>query len=124
MPTGPSTVGVFAGQHVLAELVGVAPEPLDDEPFLRALLASAVAECGATVCQVISQRFQPQGVTVLALLCESHASLHSYPERGSVFVDVFTCGAQADPRLAVDALARALRPIEVRTTVVHRGGVA
>jgi len=118
----PPTAGVFTGRHVLAELVGVEPGPLDDEPFLRALLVAAVTECGATVCQVISQRFQPQGVTVLALLSESHASLHSYPENGSVFVDVFTCGDRADPRLAVGALARALRPSAVHTTVVHRGG--
>ena len=114
--------GVFTGRHVLAELVGVPPELLDDERFLRELLAAAVTECGATVCQVISQRFQPQGVTVLALLAESHASLHSYPENGSVFVDVFTCGERADPTLAVDALARALRPDKLRSTVVHRGG--
>lgn len=114
-------VGVFTGRHVLAELVGVAPVLLDDEPYLRELMVAAVAECGATVCQVISQRFQPQGVTVLALLAESHASLHSYPENGSVFVDVFTCGDRADPQRAVDALARGLRPDGVRSTVVHRG---
>ena len=116
-----SAVGVFTGEHVLAELVGVAPELLDDEGFLRELLAEAAQACGATVCQVISQRFHPQGVTVLALLSESHASLHSYPENGSVFVDVFTCGERADPRLAVDVLARGLRPSAVDCTVVHRG---
>lgn len=115
-------VGVFAGRHVLAELQGVASGLLDDERFLRELMVAAVTECGATVCQVISQRFQPQGVTVLALLSESHASLHSYPERGSVFVDVFTCGDHADPQRAVDALARALGPQRVNSTVVHRGG--
>jgi S-adenosylmethionine decarboxylase len=114
-------VGVFTGRHVLAELFGVRPEPLDDEAFLRRVMVAAVTECGATVCQVISQRFRPQGVTVLALLSESHASLHSYPENGSVFVDVFTCGDRADPRLAVDALVRALQPASVRITVVRRG---
>jgi S-adenosylmethionine decarboxylase proenzyme len=118
----PPAIGVFTGRHALAELVGVAPEPLDDEAYLRALLAAAVAECGATVCQLVSQRFHPQGVTVLALLSESHASLHSYPERGSLFVDVFTCGDRADPRLAVTALARELRPAAVHSRVVRRGG--
>jgi len=114
-------VGVFTGRHVLAELVGVAPALLDDEPYLRDLLAAAATECGATVRQVISHRFQPQGVTVLALLSESHASLHSYPENGSVFVDVFTCGNRADPQRAVDVLARALKAGQVHCTVVHRG---
>jgi S-adenosylmethionine decarboxylase len=112
---------LFTGQHALAELVGVAPELLDDEPLLRRVLAAAATECGATVCQVISKRFQPHGVTVLALLSESHASLHSYPENGSVFVDVFTCGEHADPGRAVEVLARELRPTTVHSTVVRRG---
>ena len=53
----------------------------------------AAAATGATVLQVICQRFAPQGVTALALLAESHASLHTYPEAGLAFWDCFTCGA-------------------------------
>ena len=64
--------------------------------------AYAVTEAGATLCEVISHRFTPQGVTVLAMLAESHASVHTYPELGAVFVDVFTCGDEADPVRAVD----------------------
>jgi S-adenosylmethionine decarboxylase len=115
------TVGVFTGWHVLAELDGVPPALLDDEPFLRRALESALAECGATVCQVISKRFSPQGVTVLALLSESHASLHSYPENGSVFVDVFTCGPRADPELAVRSLAGSLGASVAHAQTIRRG---
>jgi S-adenosylmethionine decarboxylase len=117
----PTAVGTFAGRHVLAELVGVRASLLDDEPFLRAALTSAVRACGATVCDVISKRFQPQGVTVLVLLAESHASLHTYPERGSIFLDVFTCGENADPALAVDSIAAVLRPRDVHRQELRRG---
>ena len=55
-----------------------------------------MSEAGATLCEVMSHRFAPQGVTVLAMLAESHASVHTYPELGTVFVDVFTCGETAD----------------------------
>lgn len=112
---------VFAGWHVLAELGGAAPEVLDDEPFLRGALESALRECGAAVCQVISKRFEPHGVTVLALLAESHASLHSYPEVGSMFVDVFTCGSKADPERAVHTLAGSLGASVQAVRTVRRG---
>jgi S-adenosylmethionine decarboxylase len=112
---------MFRGRHVLAELVGVPAALLDDESFLREALSSALQTCGATVCEVVSKRFQPQGVTVLALLAESHASLHSYPEQESLFVDVFTCGVRADPVVAVDALAEVLRPQQVHRRVLRRG---
>lgn len=120
-PGSVQTVGLFAGQHVIAEFEGVDPDRLDDEPFLRGTLADALRRAGATVLDVISKRFTPQGVTVLALLSESHASLHSYPEVGSIFVDVFTCGTQANPELAVRLLGEALGGEEMRTETIHRG---
>src|SRR5579875_446621 len=86
----------FAGQHVLAEFTGVDPALADDTARLRSILLGALTAAGATVCGVVDKRFEPHGVTVLALLAESHASIHSYPEQGAMFVDVFTCGDTAD----------------------------
>ena len=115
------TVGLFTGQHVLAELEGVSPELLDDEQFLRDTLDGALSRSRATVCEVIAKRFEPQGVTVLALLSESHASMHTYPEDGSIFIDVFTCGHRAQPERAVQLLAEELSPASVNTRTIHRG---
>lgn len=114
-------VGAFAGQHVFAEFEGVDPALLDDVAFLRATLTSSLDTAGATVCDVVSRRFAPQGVTVLALLSESHASLHTYPEVGSVFLDVFTCGDRADPELAMRLLAEALAARSTNITTIRRG---
>ncbi|SDP85457.1 S-adenosylmethionine decarboxylase [Actinopolyspora xinjiangensis] len=114
-------VGLFTGQHVLAELEGVSAELLDDEQFLTDALNSALDRSQATVCDVISKRFDPQGVTVLALLSESHASLHSYPENGSIFIDVFTCGNRAQPERAVSLLAESLSPTNVNCRTIRRG---
>lgn len=121
MPDEPPTVGQFAGRHVLAELGGIEPAVLDEPAFLRAALTSAVTEAGATVCEVISHRFAPHGVTVLAMLAESHASVHTYPELGAVFVDVFTCGDRADPEHAVRLLTKALGAGSVSLATVVRG---
>ena len=78
----------FAGCHVLAEFTGVDRDLANDRVRLRHLLRNAVERAGATVCDMVDKRFEPHGVTVLALLAESHASIHSYPERGAMFVDV------------------------------------
>jgi spermidine synthase len=112
----------FAGRHVLAELVGVRPDLLDDEPGLCAALRDALAEAGAKVLDVLAHRFDPRGLTVLAVLAESHASLHTWPERGGAFVDVFTCGDAADPERAVQLLAARLGGRLASRQLVPRGG--
>lgn len=119
--TDGTTVGVFTGHHVFAEFEGIDPALLDDVAFLRVTLERTLDQAGATVCDVVSKRFVPQGVTVLALLSESHASLHTYPEVGSVFLDVFTCGNRADPELAMRLLAEALAATSTNITTIRRG---
>ncbi|MEV0359818.1 adenosylmethionine decarboxylase [Nocardia sp. NPDC050697] len=112
----------FTGRHVLAEFGGVDPVLCDDPERLEAALRAALAEAGATVCDVVRRKFEPQGATVLALLAESHASLHTYPESGDIFVDVFTCGSLgAGAEYAVELLRKALDPAEVRMSTVPRG---
>jgi S-adenosylmethionine decarboxylase proenzyme len=111
----------FLGQHVLAEFEGIDPEPLDDVDFLLGTLRGALHAAGATVCDMVAKRFVPQGVTVVALLAESHASLHTYPEFGAVFLDVFTCGNHADPELAMRLLAKALGARSTTITKIQRG---
>ncbi|WP_328454553.1 adenosylmethionine decarboxylase [Amycolatopsis sp. NBC_00438] len=114
-------IGRFSGWHVLAELHGVDPGLLDDAPKLGELLRAAVTEAGATVVDVVAKSFAPQGATVIALLAESHASVHTYPEHGSLFADVFTCGERADPEHAVRLLAKSLDAASIHLTVLRRG---
>lgn len=118
----PPGQGSFAGVHVLAELGEMTPEALDDVDGLRTAMRDALTQSGATVLEVLAHRFQPAGVTVLAMLAESHASIHTYPEIGAAFVDVFTCGRAADPELAVRRLAAALEAGTVTLRALARGG--
>jgi len=111
----------FAGCHVLAEFTGVDPALANDRERLRHLLRSAVEGAGATVCDMVDKHFEPHGVTVLALLAESHASIHSYPERGAMFVDVFTCGQSADAEEAVRLLQQAVGAADAHVHTVFRG---
>jgi S-adenosylmethionine decarboxylase proenzyme len=109
------------GQHLILTLSGCTAPILDDQPCLEALVRRAAEATGATVLSIQAHRFEPHGVTVLALLAESHMSLHSYPEAGLVFVDCFTCGA-CDPRRSVPVLTAALRPAAVREELIERAG--
>lgn len=111
----------FTGRHVLAELVGVDPVFLDDETAVCSALRSSLAEAGASVLSTHAERFQPHGITVVAVLSESHASVHTWPEHQSAFVDVFTCGDTADPQLATELLARRLGARQVHLRTVDRG---
>jgi spermidine synthase len=118
---GPASL---VGRHVLAELAGVDAALLDDQAALREALTGALVAAGADVRQVVVEAFEPHGVTMVALLAESHASVHTWPEHGTAHVDVFTCGASADPVRAVDLLAAALGATAVHREVIGRGAGA
>ena len=74
VPTAP------IGKHCILELYGCCPAKLDDEAFLRSTITAAVQRAGATLLHLITHHFEPQGVTGLALLAESHLSIHT-PQR-------------------------------------------
>ena len=96
------------GKHCILELYACDADKLNDESFIRTTIATAAREAGATVLQLISHHFQPQGVTGLVLLAESHLSIHTWPESGYAAVDVFTCGDHTMPDRACLALVQAL----------------
>ena len=110
-----------SGRHLLLDLAGCDPARLDDEAALRELAARASCAAGATVLSVHSHRFSPQGVTVVVLLAESHASLHTFPEAGLAFWDCFTCG-EADPQQTTAVIAEALGAAQLMDRTVRRGG--
>lgn len=93
----------------LLELYDCPPEILDNRHFIDTALAEAVDQADATLLQQVSRRFVPQGVTALALLAESHISIHTWPEVGYAAVDIFTCGRRAMPEQAGEYLVRRLR---------------
>ncbi|MEM0963535.1 MAG: adenosylmethionine decarboxylase, partial [Bacteroidota bacterium] len=80
----------------------------------------ACRAAGATVLGAQFHQFQPEGVTGIVLLSESHASVHTWPEAGLVTLDVFTCGA-LDAAAIVDAIRQRVSPVRERVTAVARG---
>ena len=105
--TTPSATDMV-GKHCILELYDCDHAKLDDEAFLRDTITTAAKSAGATLLNLITHRFEPQGVTGLALLAESHISIHTWPENGYAAVDVFTCGDHTMPERACDVLRCAL----------------
>lgn len=85
--------GRLMGTHILLSLYGISFGLLDDEHSIIKLFNRVSEAMGATVLNRFCYKFQPQGVTVVYTLAESHISLHSFPEDGSVAIDCYTCGA-------------------------------
>jgi S-adenosylmethionine decarboxylase len=109
-----------SGRHLLLTLRECSPELLNDQAKLRQLILEAAQATGATVLEVCAHRFEPQGVTALAVLAESHASLHTYPESNLVFWDCFTCGTTCNPELSIPILVAALEAKVVSQQIVER----
>lgn len=115
------TEHIFMGVHILGEMYGVDFKKLNDKELLEKTLKEGVVLSGATLCSLQTKVFEPYGVTSLALLSESHASLHTYPDFGSLFFDAFTCGTRCQPQKIADHLIEVLKPTSHNLKVVYRG---
>ena len=80
------------GDHLLAEVYNVPFDKLNDAEEIEKVCVSALQTEKLTILNVFTHKFEPQGVTCLISLAESHLSVHTYPEKGCVAIDIFTCG--------------------------------
>ena len=111
---------IHQSKHLLLELYKCDSEKLNDESFLRCTLNRAAKLAKATVLNLISNKFDPQGVTAIALLAESHISIHTWPESNYSAVDIFTCGQNMMPEVASQYLIEALKAEEHFLRIIER----
>jgi S-adenosylmethionine decarboxylase len=109
----------FRGDHLLLAYEGCRVD-LEDEALLDAALREAIEAAGATILSRTSTRFQPQGLSIVYLLAESHASIHSYPEHRSAFLDIFTCGTTCRPERFDEVMRRVLEPERAVANLIRR----
>ncbi len=109
----------YAGTHLLIDLVGA--ERLDDLEHIETALRDCVYAAGATLLHIHLHRFTPNGgVSGVAVLAESHISIHSWPEYGYAALDVFMCGT-ADPNATLEVMKRAFSPEKMVVKTELRG---
>lgn len=100
----------FKGSHFLASYSECDHNALVNLPDLEQVLFVAAKKSGATVLNSAKHIFEGDGLTMVLLLSESHASIHTYPECDSCFVDLFTCGEKCSSEDFDEVLRLYLRP--------------
>lgn len=111
----------YAGTHLILDLHGA--ENLSDFTVVTTALLDAAKAIGATVLDVNTHYFQPQGgVTGVALLAESHISIHTWPENSYAAIDIFVCG-KLNPTKAIEVFDRAFHPTQMKHTEILRGAI-
>jgi S-adenosylmethionine decarboxylase len=114
------------GHHLIADCWGCDPDYLSNRELLEDLARVAATRAGSRVIAVSSHSFEsgpshePVGVTVFALLAESHISFHTFPELRFVAIDIFMCG-DGDVKLAYDHIASELTPQDALVLCLPRG---
>lgn len=109
------------GRHLIVEYTGCDRSTLDDLERLERHLEEAVRVSGATKVRSVFHRYNPQGISGVVVIAESHMSIHSWPEYGYAAVDFFTCGESVDPYKAHEYLKSALGSTAAAVTDMRRG---
>lgn len=107
------------GLHILADLA--ADARLDDPAFVEAVLRDAAAIARVTLLDIRLHHFGGgNGVTGVALLAESHISIHTWPEDGVAALDLFVCGVDSDPEAALDHIVQAFQARLLKVSRIDR----
>ena len=109
----------FAGRHLLIDIYD--GQRLDELAHVEQTLRDAVTACKATLLHINLHHFtENNGVSGVAVLAESHISIHTWPEAGYAALDIFMCG-NADPFKALPVLQAAFSPSKLNVSEHKRG---
>ena len=110
----------FSGTHFTASYKACDRAALTNIPALKAAMLEAAKASGAQVLGLADYIFEPDGYTMVILLSESHASVHTYPEYDACFVDLFTCGHNCSAKAFDECLQKYLKPQTVNAHLADR----
>ncbi len=111
----------FAGIHIILDCWGA--RHLDNINHLETALRKAVDVSGATLLHIHLHHFTPNGgISGVAVLAESHISIHTWPERGYAALDIFMCG-ETQPEKAIAVFEDAFETSKITVTKHLRGVV-
>jgi S-adenosylmethionine decarboxylase len=107
------------GKHLLLEVYNVQFDLINDVDALQEVMIRGIERAKMTILNVFSHCFLPQGCTVVIALSESHVSCHTWPENGSIAIDVYTCG-EGNPKLIALELLKYLNSYNYRLREIDR----
>ena len=112
---------IKVGEHITLDFLGVKNDYPPD--FYEKIFYKISKKAKVELLKISSHKFEPQGFTSVALLAESHMSFHTFPERGVVSFDFFTCG-KISPRVALNILKKEIDHKRIVVNNFDRSSVA
>ena len=107
------------GRHLVMEFYDCNANTLDSKEMLASIMKEASQAVGCYVIGELFHKFEPQGVTGVLLLSESHCSIHTWPEHNRASVDFYCCGTN-DPINALSVFVRRLESKSANYLLVDR----
>lgn len=117
------TAQIPAGRHWILDLHGCPAKLLDDHDTVRDRLIEVTDRFELTLLEIATHKFEPQGVTAIGLLAESHFSIHTWPETGFAAIDIFTCGTGNKVDEACRFLSEVFQATDSKVVRLSRGQV-
>ena len=109
------------GEHITVDFLGVKKEYPNS--FYEKVIYKIAKAAKVEILNVSSHEFEPQGFTLVALLSESHFSFHTFPEKGVISFDFFTCG-KVNPKVALKILKKEIEYDRVVSKSFERSSVS
>jgi S-adenosylmethionine decarboxylase proenzyme len=110
----------FFGRHLVSQYYDCDVKAMNNTKRLTNAMKRATILSGASLLKSVDYKFKPNGFTMVLLLSESHASIHTYPEHKACFIDFFTCGHNCSAEKFDAALRRYLKPKRVVCEIRER----
>jgi S-adenosylmethionine decarboxylase len=111
------------GKHIIVELYECNREVLDQKEKVADVILESVKMSGATLLHPFFHKFSPQGVSGVAVIAESHFSIHTWPEYGYAAIDIFTCGEDINPDVAVSYMKDHFQAQKMQILELKRGAL-
>ena len=114
------------GVHYLLSIFECKSNVLDDLHKVSSILVEATSRAHASMTGMITRKFDPlvpgtpAGVSVVIGIEESHVSIHTWPENSKASADVYTCGDDMEPEIAVKYIVRRFGSRRTEVTVFDR----
>ncbi|MFH1855831.1 MAG: adenosylmethionine decarboxylase [Candidatus Omnitrophota bacterium] len=109
----------YAGTHLIIELWK--GENFDSLFKIEQIFKDAINACGATLLNIDLHKFNPSGgISGVAIIKESHISIHTWPEYSYAALDIFVCG-DVNPYKAIPIIKEGFRPEKINVTELKRG---
>lgn len=109
----------YAGIHLIAEFWG--GKIIEDAKKIKSILIKTAKESQNIPLNIKIHKFSPQGITGFILLAESHISIHTWPERKYVAIDIFSCGEKGKPYKGLEYLKKEFQPKKIKIRELKRG---